>query len=69
MHGLTPSSFDHGASLDAASAVVHHNHNNKNLIHNLVAAIRDQVGKDPEVNMPAASNLAELKGRLCLREG
>merc|ERR1711997_747227 len=47
-------------------------HQQQHFVHGLVEAIKDQVKAvqdQPEAKMPSASNLADLKSRLCLREG
>ena len=85
MHGLSPHlpGHDHGASLDAASYGLLNKeaaqsnfrtsgHQQQHFVHGLVEAIKDQVEAvqdQPEAKMPSASNLADLKSRLCLREG
>ena len=61
---LTQSNFGGG------SGAAHQQHH---FVHGLVKTIKDQFEAvqeaAPEAKMPSASNLADLKSRLCLREG
>ena len=63
---LTQSNFGGG------SGAAHQQHH---FVHGLVKTIKDQFEAvqeatiPPEAKMPSASNLADLKSRLCLREG
>ena len=55
----------------AAGVAAHQQHH---FVHGLVKTIKDQFeavqeAAPPEAKMPSASNLADLKSRLCLREG
>ena len=60
-----------GHSVDGAGVAAHQQHH---FVHGLVKTIKDQFeavqeAAPPEAKMPSASNLADLKSRLCLREG
>ena len=83
-HGASLDAASHGLLNEGAAAAASSStqsnfggaaaaHQQHHFVHGLVKTIKDQFEAvqeaAPEAKMPSASNLADLKSRLCLREG